>query len=229
MIEGSKEGDDSNQGHAESDNDVAVQVKEQLQMRFSCSVTRIWTQEISTRRWGMVTPGCHLMARLTPVIPAVASQMAVFSPTFSVRTHTQLFNHVASEYVMVIVDRLNHVFAASALQMPSPVPYEHRQSQAGASINFAVGGSGVFNPFGMLSLRGQIDQFESLKYSHEFLQSSVALVGFHGNDYGAFLASGSPLSVSQLFVSSLSKVSIQQVSIAPSAYGWHASSSYNGV
>lgn len=178
-------------------------------MRCSCSVTRIWTQEISTRRWGMVTPGCHLMARLTLVPPAVASQMAVYSPTSSVRIHSQLFNHVASEYVMVIdVDELDHGFAASALQMPSPVPYEHRQSQAGESLNFAVGGSGVFNPFGMLSLRGQIDQFESLNYSHEFLQSSVALVGFHGNDYGAFLASGSPLSVSQLLVPSLSKASV---------------------
>ncbi|KAG0589085.1 hypothetical protein M758_2G243400 [Ceratodon purpureus] len=86
---------------------------------------------------------------------------------------------------------------ASALQMPSPVPYEHRLSESGASkrgMNFAVGGSGVFSPFGMLSLRGQVDQFEAQKYSRDFLQSSVVLLGIHGNDYGAYIAKGNPLS-----------------------------------
>ena len=97
-----------------------------------------------------------------------------------------------------IILAMNHD-AASALQMPSPVPYEHRLSESGASkrgMNFAVGGSGVFSPFGMLSLRGQVDQFEAQKYSRDFLQSSVVLLGIHGNDYGAYIAKGNPLSVS---------------------------------
>lgn len=87
--------------------------------------------------------------------------------------------------------------------MPSPVPYEHRLIEAvGASklgMNFAVGGSGVFSPFGMLSLHGQVDQFQAQQYTADFLQSAVVLLGIHGNDYGAFVASGNPLSVSFSF------------------------------
>ena len=91
------------------------------------------------------------------------------------------------------------MFAASVMQMPSPVPYEHRLSDLGASkngMNFAVGGSGVFSPFGVLSLSGQIDQFQAQNYTRDFLQSSVVLLGMHGNDYGAYIAKGNPLAVS---------------------------------
>lgn len=93
-------------------------------------------------------------------------------------------------------------FAANALLMLSPIAYELRNSDPNApkhGMNFAVGGSGVFNPYGMLNLRGQIDQFESLTstvYPKAFLQYSVVLLGIHGNDYGAYLAKGNPVSVS---------------------------------
>ena len=86
--------------------------------------------------------------------------------------------------------------------MMSPIAYELRFSDPNApkhGMNFAVGGSGVFNPYGMLNLGGQIDQLESLidiVYPKAFLQYSVVLVGIHGNDYGAYLAKGNPVSVS---------------------------------
>ncbi|KAG0614686.1 hypothetical protein M758_6G196000 [Ceratodon purpureus] len=89
---------------------------------------------------------------------------------------------------------------ANALQMLSPIAYELRFSDPNApkhGMNFAVGGSGVFNPYGMLNLGGQIDQLESLidiVYPKAFLQYSVVLVGVHGNDYGAYLAKGNPVS-----------------------------------
>lgn len=86
--------------------------------------------------------------------------------------------------------------------MLSPIAYEQRLSDPNApkhGMNFAVGGSGVFNPYGMLNLGGQIDQFENLidtVYPKAFLQYSVVLVGIHGNDYGAYIAKGNPVSVS---------------------------------
>lgn len=92
--------------------------------------------------------------------------------------------------------------AANAMQMQSPIAYEERNSDPNApkhGMNFAVGGSGVFNPYGMLNLRGQINQFESFAktvYPKEFLQYSVVLVGIHGNDYAAYLRKGNPISVS---------------------------------
>lgn len=92
--------------------------------------------------------------------------------------------------------------AANAMQMQSPIAYEKRNSDPNApkhGMNFAVGGSGVFNPYGMLNLRGQINQFESLAktvYPKAFLQYSAVLVGIHGNDYGAYLRKGNPVSVS---------------------------------
>jgi hypothetical protein len=102
----------------------------------------------------------------------------------------------------LMTDLVGNCFAANALQMLSPIAYEQRLSDPNApkhGMNFAVGGSGVFNPYGMLNLGGQIDQFENLidtVYPKAFLQYSVVLVGIHGNDYGAYIAKGNPVSVS---------------------------------
>lgn len=86
--------------------------------------------------------------------------------------------------------------------MPSPIPYEQRLEDPSApkyGMNFAIGGAGCLNPYGMLSLSGQVDQMEFLTqnlYPKEFIALSVVLVGISGNDYGAYLAGGNPVSVS---------------------------------
>lgn len=114
--------------------------------------------------------------------------------------HGHFFVHPTVVAAPLVTD-IVVIFAANALLMISPIAYEQRDSDPSApkyGMNFAVGGSGVFNPYGMLNLRGQINQFESLTstvYPKAFLQYSVVLVGVHGNDYGAFLAKN-PVSVS---------------------------------
>ena len=86
--------------------------------------------------------------------------------------------------------------------MPSPIAYELRFTDPNApkhGMNVAVGGAGAFSPYGMLSLRGQVDELERLVdvvYPKVSLQQSVVLVGIHGNDYGAYIAKGKPVSVS---------------------------------
>lgn len=94
---------------------------------------------------------------------------------------------------------------ASALQMLSPIAYERRLSDPNApkhGMNFAVGGAGVFSSYGILNLGGQVDQFQSLLntiYPTAFLENSVVLVGIHGNDYGAYLVKGNPISGLPMF------------------------------
>lgn len=61
-------------------------------------------------------------------------------------------------------------------------------------MNFAYGGSGVFNTYNLLpNMSTQIDFFEKLMnndsvYTKWDLQSSLVLVALAGNDYGAYLA-----------------------------------------
>ncbi|XP_058741573.1 GDSL esterase/lipase At5g03610-like isoform X1 [Vicia villosa] len=84
-------------------------------------------------------------------------------------------------------------YIASTLNIKSPAPYSLRNSSdLQFGINFAYGGTGVFNTF----LKGpnmttQIDTFEELIkqkiYTKSDIDSSVALVSFAGNDYYPYL------------------------------------------
>lgn len=72
-------------------------------------------------------------------------------------------------------------------------------------MNFAYGGSGVFNTFGDLlpNMSTQIDFFEKLindsVYTKWDLQSSAVLVSLAGNDYAAYLANGGSFQVILLY------------------------------
>ncbi|KAI5399633.1 GDSL esterase/lipase At5g03610 isoform X2 [Lathyrus oleraceus] len=84
-------------------------------------------------------------------------------------------------------------YIAWSLNIKSPAPYSLRNSsELQYGINFAYGGTGVFNTF----LKGpnmsiQIDKFEELIkqniYSKSDIDSSVALVSSAGNDYFQYL------------------------------------------
>lgn len=61
-------------------------------------------------------------------------------------------------------------------------------------VNFAYGGSGVFNTFnGLPNLTAQINQLEQLVvggvYSFQDLESSLVLVSVAGNDYIGYFES----------------------------------------
>lgn len=70
-------------------------------------------------------------------------------------------------------------------------------------LNFAYGGSGVFDTLGDIlpNMSTQIGFFEKLMgdsvYNKWDLKSSVVLVCLSGNDYGAFLAQGGTMQVIQ--------------------------------
>ncbi|XP_038712263.1 GDSL esterase/lipase At5g03610-like isoform X2 [Tripterygium wilfordii] len=79
----------------------------------------------------------------------------------------------------------------------SPPPYKLRKyatkSQLGYGMNFAYGGSGVFNTiYHVPNISTQINFFqkllEEILYTKSDLNSSIALVSLAGNDYTTFLA-----------------------------------------
>ncbi|XP_047976955.1 GDSL esterase/lipase At5g03610-like [Salvia hispanica] len=90
-------------------------------------------------------------------------------------------------------------FIAKFLQVKSPLAYEWMEmggKKLKNGLNFAYGGSGVFNTLGELlpNMSTQIGFFDKLMqnsvYTKSDLKSSVVLVCLSGNDYGAFLAQG---------------------------------------
>lgn len=85
-----------------------------------------------------------------------------------------------------------HAHAAAFLKIETPAPYALRNSSdLQDGINFAFGGTGVFNTqFNGPNMSVQIDQFEKLiqedVYTKSDLKSSFALVSFATNDYFDF-------------------------------------------
>lgn len=97
---------------------------------------------------------------------------------------------------------------ATFLGLKSPVAYKWRnlrKQKWNYGMNFAYGGSGVFNTFGDLlpNISTQIDFFEKLindsVYTKWDLQSSAVLVSLAGNDYAAYLANGGSFQVILLY------------------------------
>ncbi|XP_057835333.2 GDSL esterase/lipase At5g03610 [Cryptomeria japonica] len=93
-------------------------------------------------------------------------------------------------------------FWGDILGLPVPIAYELLRSHDCKStakkirqgVNFAVGGSGIFQAYGFITVAQQVKQFKKLiPGSHGFdsrkLSRSVVLISVAGNDYGAFLSS----------------------------------------
>ncbi|XP_059076192.1 GDSL esterase/lipase At5g03610 [Cryptomeria japonica] len=93
-------------------------------------------------------------------------------------------------------------FWGDILALPSPIAYELLRShdckatakKIRRGVNFAVGGSGIFQAYGFITLAQQVKQFKKvIGQSHEFdshkLSQSVVLISLVGNDYLAFLDS----------------------------------------
>lgn len=89
-----------------------------------------------------------------------------------------------------------HHYAASFLGIGSPVPYKMRHSVKRSNlqrgINFAYGGTGVFNTFvNEPNMSTQITLFQQLLeqkfYTKQDLKSSIALVSLAGNDYATYV------------------------------------------
>ncbi|CAN6442048.1 unnamed protein product [Victoria cruziana] len=87
-------------------------------------------------------------------------------------------------------------FVAEYMDIPSPVPYSKRNSITNKlllkyGMNFACGGTGVFDTFtGLPDMTQQIDAFEQLINNSLYadqLDSSIALVSYAGNDYRVYL------------------------------------------
>lgn len=104
-------------------------------------------------------------------------------------------------------------WAARFLGLKSPIAYEWMKlggKKVKKGVNFAYGGSGVFNTLGDLlpNMSTQIGFFQTLLHDSLFtpwdLKSSVVLVSLAGNDYGAFLAQGGTMQVPNLNSLSLS-------------------------
>lgn len=78
----------------------------------------------------------------------------------------------------------------------SPIPYRWRNyavNRMKYGINFAYGGTGVFNTFSSdPNMTTQIDFFQKMinekVYTPLDLKSSVALISLAGNDYSAYIA-----------------------------------------
>ncbi|KAL1545722.1 GDSL esterase/lipase-like protein [Salvia divinorum] len=90
-------------------------------------------------------------------------------------------------------------YLAKFLRVKSPLAYEWMEmggKKLKNGLNFAYGGSGVFNTLGdvLPNMSTQIGFFDKLMhdslYTKSDLKSSVVLVCLSGNDYGAFLAQG---------------------------------------
>ncbi|XP_031476325.1 GDSL esterase/lipase At5g03610-like [Nymphaea colorata] len=86
-------------------------------------------------------------------------------------------------------------FVAAYMGIPNPVTYRVREvagKRKQFGMNFAYGGTGVFNTLVALpNMTTQIDFFEKLiktgVYDETDLKSSIALVSVAGNDYSAYL------------------------------------------
>eukprot|EP01018_Ginkgo_biloba_P012641 Gb_14942 [translate_table: standard] len=86
-------------------------------------------------------------------------------------------------------------FVAAFFNMSTPVPYNQRNEHPNMvpfGINFASGGSGVFDTYQNLpSASAQIDQLEKLigagLYPAQKFASSLVLFSVSGNDYGFYL------------------------------------------
>jgi phospholipase/lecithinase/hemolysin len=86
-------------------------------------------------------------------------------------------------------------FIASAFKIPTPVPYNQRNSNPNLlhfGMNFATGGTGVFNTWpGLPNTTTQIDQLQQLigngGYPAGKLTASLVLFSVSGNDYGYYL------------------------------------------
>ena len=98
------------------------------------------------------------------------------------------------------------VGAARYLKVKSPLPYGMQKEQphyVKYGINFAFGGTGVFNTLVPgPNMSTQIQQFETLINHNVFnksdLSNSVALVFVAGNDYSNFVATNGSIDVSNL-------------------------------
>lgn len=92
--------------------------------------------------------------------------------------------------------------------LKSPFPYTWREMAGNKLVhgmNFAYGGSGVFETFPLLpNMTTQIDFFEQLindsVYTKWDLESSVVVVCLSGNDYSAFISKGGNLQSIQTFI-----------------------------
>ncbi|KAK7391454.1 hypothetical protein VNO78_19870 [Psophocarpus tetragonolobus] len=105
-------------------------------------------------------------------------------------------------------------YVASFLKIESPTPFTFRNSSNMQNgINFAYGGTGVFNT----SIDGpnvtvQIDSFQNLIqqniYTKSDLQSSIALVNAAGNDYTNALKNGSIINLPHFMESLVDQISV---------------------
>ncbi|KAK6147169.1 hypothetical protein DH2020_018081 [Rehmannia glutinosa] len=100
-------------------------------------------------------------------------------------------------------------YLAKFLGLKSPLAYTWMKlggKKLRNGLNFAYGGSGVFNTYGSLlpNMSTQIDFFDKLInesiYTKWDLQSSVVLVCLAGNDYGAYISNGGTAQGLQNFI-----------------------------
>ncbi|CAN8237379.1 unnamed protein product [Cochlearia groenlandica] len=101
-------------------------------------------------------------------------------------------------------------FLAKFVGIKSPIPYLWKdyagKKRLGYGMNFAYGGTGVFNTQAPLpNMTTQIDMFQKLLtagdiYSPSDLTCSVALVSVAGNDYSNFIALNRPNSEFPAFI-----------------------------
>ncbi|KAK4253523.1 hypothetical protein QN277_010184 [Acacia crassicarpa] len=110
-------------------------------------------------------------------------------------------------------------FLAKYLGVRSPVPYRMRNlmpQYMKYGINFAYGGTGVFNTFSAdPNMTLQIDFFQALirdkVYSSAELRNSVALVSVAGNDYSFYLQRNGATEVTPKFMASVVKQTVKNV------------------
>lgn len=83
--------------------------------------------------------------------------------------------------------------AATFVGVRAPIPYRFRkigEKYVKFGMNFAVGGTGVFDAMSPPNMTTQInffqDQIKMSVYTSKDLQSSMALVTLAGNDYDAY-------------------------------------------
>ncbi|KAJ6773128.1 hypothetical protein OIU74_019181 [Salix koriyanagi] len=103
-------------------------------------------------------------------------------------------------------------YIASFLGIQSPVPYTWRKtvekSGLQSGMNFAFGGTGVFDTFiNAPNMSTQIDFFQQLleekAYTKQDLNSSIALVSLAGNDYTTYIQRNGKLQGLPTFTTSL--------------------------
>ncbi|KAH7295562.1 hypothetical protein KP509_27G054900 [Ceratopteris richardii] len=77
-------------------------------------------------------------------------------------------------------------FIARFLNLPAPLPYSQVKEMPATGLDFAYGGSGVFDTYGpaYIPIRTQIEQFESLAQGNPVdYKNSLVLFVYSGNDY----------------------------------------------